>query len=337
VVDLAAGTGSGGDQLTSIENIDGGAGDDVLTGDAGTNVIWGAAGADRVDAGAGDDYVFGGAGPDELRGGAGNDVIEGDGARGGTVQTTPSPAASDLIDGGDGIDAASWAGRAGRVVVDLSNPGPDGEPAAPDTLARIENVEAGAGHNTLIGDDRPNVLDGSSARGTIIGNGGDDTLLAGGTSVTVDAGAGDDIIRSGSTRLRCGSGFDLVEVFDRKPLKRACEAKAFMSGAWDPIRRIALTPLLELRNAIGTMTLRSVSVRVRCPLPSCRGALRLSPQSPRITDGFRRINLKRGSWRTLRIPLNAIGRRRAARHNQQTMWLSLDLDSYAPVELRRAR
>jgi Ca2+-binding RTX toxin-like protein len=60
-VDLAAGTASGteigSDSLDSIENVIGGAGDDVITGDSGANELTGGAGDDTLDGGADDDIA----------------------------------------------------------------------------------------------------------------------------------------------------------------------------------------------------------------------------------------------------------------------------------------
>jgi Ca2+-binding RTX toxin-like protein len=67
-VDLAAGTGTGGDAqgdtLAGIEQLIGSNANDTLGGDAGNNGLWG---------GTGDDVLTGAAGADTLKGGAGND------------------------------------------------------------------------------------------------------------------------------------------------------------------------------------------------------------------------------------------------------------------------
>lgn len=63
----AQATGAGGsDTLTGIENLIGGAGNDVLTGNASVN---------RLEGGAGNDTFDGGAGADRLTGGAGSDTF----------------------------------------------------------------------------------------------------------------------------------------------------------------------------------------------------------------------------------------------------------------------
>lgn len=85
-VDLAAGTGAGGDaegdSLSGIENLTGSAHDDVLRGDAQDNVLRG---------GAGNDVLFGGAGDDifHFEAGFGDDVIS---------DFTAGPASGDVIE-----------------------------------------------------------------------------------------------------------------------------------------------------------------------------------------------------------------------------------------------
>jgi Ca2+-binding RTX toxin-like protein len=100
VVDLAAGTGAGGDaqgdQLSGIEDVAGSAHDDRLSGDAGAN---------RLEGGAGDDTLEGRGGADTLSGGAGNDVLIAD--------------ADDLLEGGAGHDTVLFEGMQGAAL-DLS-------------------------------------------------------------------------------------------------------------------------------------------------------------------------------------------------------------------------
>jgi Ca2+-binding RTX toxin-like protein len=82
-IDLAFGSGSGGDTYAGVENATGGRGDDTILGDEGRNRVTGGAGNDTVDGRAGPDRVVGGGGTDRLRGGSGDDSL-GSGEPGGT-------------------------------------------------------------------------------------------------------------------------------------------------------------------------------------------------------------------------------------------------------------
>jgi Ca2+-binding RTX toxin-like protein len=87
-IDLHAGAFSSGNDMsnniaiaynTTIENAEGGGGNDVITGNDTANLLRGAAGNDELYGSAGDDTLVGGTGNDDLRGGAGTDtaVFEG--------------------------------------------------------------------------------------------------------------------------------------------------------------------------------------------------------------------------------------------------------------------
>ena len=80
-VDLAVtgpqATWHGLDGIRNIENIHGGAGNDILLGNAQTNLIRGGSGADNIQGRRGYDLLEGGAGNDALNGGLGNDTLDG--------------------------------------------------------------------------------------------------------------------------------------------------------------------------------------------------------------------------------------------------------------------
>ncbi|CAO3358758.1 calcium-binding protein [Azospirillum melinis] len=142
-VDLAAGTGAGGDAegdlLSGIENVTGSAGADRLTGDAGSN---------RLDGGAGDDWLSGGAGADTLI-------------------------------GGDGIDSGDYAASADGVAVNLTAGTGSGGDAEGDVLSGIENLSGSDHDDRLTGDANANRLDGRGGNDTLVGLGGADTLIGG--------------------------------------------------------------------------------------------------------------------------------------------------------------
>ena len=70
-------TGDGKDRLTSVENVNAGAGDDVVTGNKFANKLNGQNGRDVLNGNGGNDVLLGGGGNDQLRGGSGNDRLVG--------------------------------------------------------------------------------------------------------------------------------------------------------------------------------------------------------------------------------------------------------------------
>ncbi len=182
-VDLAAGTGSGGDAegdtLTGIEYVQGSnVGTDWLYGDAANNVLYGQAGNDVLYGRAGADVLYGGADHDLLIGGAG----------------------ADYLDGGDGFDSASYQSATSAVAVNLATgTGSLGE-ANGEILVSIESLYGSAFDDTLIGDAGTNSLWGGAGADTLDGGAGSDTVsyVSSSAGVTVDlfwttaqTGAGD--------------------------------------------------------------------------------------------------------------------------------------------------
>ncbi|HEY9344285.1 MAG TPA: calcium-binding protein, partial [Inquilinus sp.] len=143
-VDLAAGTGTGGDAqgdiLIGIENLTGSnLANDTLIGNAGANTLagWG--------------------GSDVLRGGAGADVL----------------------DGGAGTDTASYYTSGTGILVSLASSLGSGGEAQGDTLAGIENVSGSQGSDSLYGNTGANVLQGWNGNDILVGRAGQDTLTGG--------------------------------------------------------------------------------------------------------------------------------------------------------------
>ncbi len=101
----AGGTDDGeageGDEVTAVENLNAGSGDDVIVGTSAANIIEGRGGNDQLfgladhdvlEGGDGDDYLQGDAGRNTLRGEDGNDVLVG------------NSTSDDRYHGGDGDD-----------------------------------------------------------------------------------------------------------------------------------------------------------------------------------------------------------------------------------------
>ncbi|OED43796.1 hypothetical protein ACH42_09145 [Endozoicomonas sp. (ex Bugula neritina AB1)] len=149
--------------ISSIENAMGSEFNDVLKGSSGNN---------KLIAADGDD---------ELYGRAGNDWLVGSGQ------------GSNVLDGGDGIDTASYLDHSQGVFVDLESQTVVKEAASEpqrdtDRLVDIESLVA-----TEYADD----VTGSSGNDRILTHGGNDVVNAGAGDDVVDGGAGADILSGG--------------------------------------------------------------------------------------------------------------------------------------------
>ena len=110
------------------------------------------------------DQLLGGEAGELLSGLAGNDVLDG------------GPEGSDWLDGGTGIDTASYASSPRAVLINL--PGQvTADGINTDTLVSIENAIGSAFNDTIVGNDNANRLDGGAdGSDEIHGAGGSDTV-----------------------------------------------------------------------------------------------------------------------------------------------------------------
>lgn len=213
-VDLAAGTGIGGDaqgdRLQGIERLIGSGLGDVLTGNSIDNVLIGGAGADRLTGGAGidtADYSASGAavnaalggtgsggdaqgdvlaGIENLVGGGFGDVLVGDGAvnalsGGAGDDRLVGNGGADRLDGGAGIDVADFSTRAGAVTADLAA----GTVSGGGSLVAIESLIGSAFDDVLNGDAGGNRLVGGKGADLINGRDGFDTADYSGSTAGV--------------------------------------------------------------------------------------------------------------------------------------------------------
>jgi Ca2+-binding RTX toxin-like protein len=153
--------------------------DDSLFGDAGDNFIDGRSGIDRIDAGAGNDRVLGGSGDDILVAGHGQ--------------------GNDSYDGGADVDTITFTSTKRGMKINLSAGTAFGSETDSDLIMGVENVIAGYGNDSLVGDALSNRLSALSGKDTIRGEAGNDVL---------NGGLGND-------KLYGGDGWDTF-VFDSK-------------------------------------------------------------------------------------------------------------------------
>ena len=229
-------TGSGedaqGDTVSSVENIIGSAGNDIITGsnafaasayaaeaaidylDAypeGSSELAGFVdslveafdGANMLEGGAGDDTLKGLGGNDILLGGDDNDILAGG-------------AGIDFIDGGSGIDTLSYEGEIVGVTVALAGAAyayfvrADGSDY--DYILNVENIIGSAANDALYGDGGVNELTGGGGNDYLVGGAGDDIIDGGADDDTLVGGAGDDTLRggAGADTFYGGAGNDTI-------------------------------------------------------------------------------------------------------------------------------
>jgi Ca2+-binding RTX toxin-like protein len=208
----------------------GGAGNDILNasalgntynslevqGEAGDDVVTGGGKADTLGGGEGDDRVVGAQGGDLMAGGAGNDVLvwnNGDG--------------SDTMDGDAGNDEIEVNGSANSGDEFTIAPGANGRtkfdrvnlvPFTLDTLAERMTVSGLGGNETMTG--APGLagrilltLNGNAGADALTGGDGADRISGGEAADILNGGAGDDDVTGdrGADQMLGGAGSDVLE------------------------------------------------------------------------------------------------------------------------------
>lgn len=201
-------TGAGGvDQLVNIDNLQGTAGDDVLSGDrVGNTISGGSGGADLLKGRDGRDHLSGGEATTAF-GGEGIDWIFGvERAYGGPGDDNfPSSPADELLVGGPGTDTARYLygcrycpdDPGDAVTIDLAVSGPqDTRGGGVDQLIGIENLLTGPGDDVLSGNGGPNRLESQWGDDILNGRAGADRLNGGTGLDTCNGGPGRDHIEN---------------------------------------------------------------------------------------------------------------------------------------------
>ena len=197
VIDLGAGTGSGAeignDQLSGIEDVASGSGNDSLAGDAadngldagaGNDSLFGRGGDDGLTGGEGADFLAGGAGRDALDGGSGNDTLDG----GAGDDSLVGGAGNDNLSGGEGRDLADYGATTAGVVVNLGAGIAAGNEIGNDRLSGIEEVAGGSGNDSLTGGAGGDRLVGGLGNDVLIGGAGLAGLIDASNALRTDQG-----------------------------------------------------------------------------------------------------------------------------------------------------
>ncbi|MBL6931002.1 MAG: DUF4114 domain-containing protein, partial [Rhodospirillales bacterium] len=203
---------TGGARISGIENINAGAGDDVVDLTSNTHDY----GDVTVDGGTGDDVIWTSSGDDTLVGGAGNDILDGG-------------AGNNTLDGGTGTDVAVFDGDdddydisvdniTGVVTVSHKTNGQVNTVKNVETL-RFGNMDLAVASIAVIADNADNNFD-NMAHGHgdddssdgIEGSRGDDILYGGAGNDYMDGDRGDDTLYGGSGNdyVKGGRGDDEV-------------------------------------------------------------------------------------------------------------------------------
>ncbi len=224
VLDMGRGRGTVFDRdftETGVEAVIGSRGDDRITGTNGADLIAGHDGDDRLVGLAGDDALFGGMGDDNVQGGAGDDRLHGGlgfdtlfGGRGYDMVDVNATAFGEVAvltetfvqayDLGWTIDLA--AGRATATWPD------DATGSAEHRLIGIEAARGGDNDDTLIGNQRGNLLSGEGGDDEISGAAGADVISGGDGDDTIRGGTGADQISGnrGENLIYGGAGNDII-------------------------------------------------------------------------------------------------------------------------------
>ena len=199
---------------TSMENINGGSGNDILIGNSLNNLLAGGVGNDNLFGLGGNDTLYGQGGNDSLDGGVGNDVY---------AFNTNTKLNSDTVTDSTGIDLLTFVGSTASVKVDLSLTTPQDVNGLGGNLTltlasatSIENLTGGSGNDTLTGNTLNNLLQGNAGNDSLAGDGGSDMLYGQAGDDGLNGGAGNDVYAFntntplGSDSITDSAGIDLL-------------------------------------------------------------------------------------------------------------------------------
>lgn len=227
--------GDGNDSLTvlaknaeiSSATLNGEGGDDVLTGADTNDTLAGGDGSDRLVGAKGVDLMNGGAGNDTLvwNNGDGSDRMIGDAGNDG-VEVNGSPSLGDVFTldpepGGVKFQRTNLVPFTLDTATErfqVNGLGGDDTITAHDGVGALTllSVDGGAGADTVVGSDGPDLILGGEGNDVLSGGAGDDRIVGDRGTDTMNGGAGDDTLvwnnGDGTDVMNGDAGRDDVEV-----------------------------------------------------------------------------------------------------------------------------
>jgi serralysin len=186
----------------TIENANGGSGDDTIVGNDGVNLLQGFDGNDRIDGFAGADTLDGGPGDDTLIGLAGDDFLDGGADFDRVWYGAPFADFNITFVGTTGffeyIGANPGTESGTDTVVNAENFGFSDRSYSLEQLMELFGGPGPTGDEHLIGDAADNVLEGFDGNDRLDGLGGNDSLFGGAGNDTLLGQVGDDFIDGGA-------------------------------------------------------------------------------------------------------------------------------------------
>jgi Ca2+-binding RTX toxin-like protein len=173
-------SGSGNDTVNFSaaaggSQVNGGAGNDIITTGSGNDFLYGEAGNDTLTAGTGNDSLYGQEGSDSITASTGNDDLEG----GDSSDTLTGGSGNDNLYGQDGNDLLNGGTEADNLYGGSDN----------------DRIDGGTGNDRLYGGGA--AISGTDGLGTdtlLGGDGNDELYEAGPGSDSIDGGTGNDFL-----------------------------------------------------------------------------------------------------------------------------------------------
>ena len=185
--------GDGTNEVQVPTSVSGGNGNDQLKGGSNRDTLGGGNGNDLLVGNEGNDSLVGGLGSDNLIGGAGNDYMVGD-----TSSSDTTGFGGDNFEGDDGNDTADYSTRTDDLCItmddDVANDGGNGGTEGDNIHSDVENIFAGSGNDSIVGNASANFLAGGPGNDSLRGGAGIDKLIGGDGKDTVLGNANIDLL-----------------------------------------------------------------------------------------------------------------------------------------------